>query len=72
MKTSRLNGTPQVSLEEIEKYVRRFGPVSTSQIRLAMRSESIVSAKIGECKNLRVCRTIGNNRREKVWEYVQP
>lgn len=70
MTTSRYIGTPQVSLEEIEKYVKRFGPVSTGQIRYALRSESIVSAKIGKCKNLRVCRTIG--KKMKVWEYIDP
>lgn len=72
METSRLSGNPQVSLEEIERYVKRFGPVSTGQIRYALRSQSINTAKISACKNLRVCKLTGNNGREKVWEYVHP
>ena len=70
MKTSRVNGIPSVTDEEIVKYVRRFGPVSTNQIKKGLRSKSKNFAKqVGECGMIECVGT--NAAREKIWRYVE-
>ena len=68
MKTSRVAGIPRVADEQIVRYVKRFGPVSTSKIKRALGSKSKSFAKqVGECPQLR-CVGV-NDDREKVWEH---
>lgn len=70
MNTSRLHGDPAISNEVIEKYVKRFGPVTKIQICEALGiSKSTHIDKISRCKNLKRTRRYDG---KAVWEYVGP
>lgn len=52
-------GKSQVTDERIERRVRRFGPLSTTQVKtiIGLRDHKNMARRIGECGNLRVLRT---------------
>lgn len=58
----------RISLERIEAYVRRFGPVTTMQVAAFFRiSNSGLPKKLGSCPNL-VSRDSSPGG-PKIWEY---
>lgn len=69
MGTSRV-GRWKLDTEQIERCVRRFGPLSTTQVKtiLGLRDHKNMARRIAECQNLRVLRT---EQGESVWEYVR-
>lgn len=70
MRQSRVTGIPPVGNEEIVKYVKRFSPVTTSQIKRALGSRSkCLTKQVGECSRIEC---IGlNAAREKIWRYIE-
>lgn len=73
MGTIRLRGDSSISNESIERYVRRFGPVTTGQIRRALGAKKDLTGKrIGQCENLRCTGRTQYKGREMVWEYIDP